>query len=149
MAVSNAPQRILTHGPWPLAWRDVFYDIMCAVTWDVEFTGEFFEWWTGVNEDTRTSIAAKVLLLRERGPSLGFPYASGVLTSRHAHLRELRVQSGGRPFRVLHAFDPRRIAVLLVGGDRTGDGRFYEAIVARADRLYDRHLAQLREGGEL
>ena len=62
-------------------------------------------------------------------------------------MRELRVQSGGRPIRVFYAFDPRRNAILLIGGDKTGDDRFYEAYVPKADRLYDVYLAELRKEG--
>jgi len=64
-------------------------------------------------------------------------------------MRELRVQSGGRPIRVFYAFDPRRMAILLIGGDKTGDDRFYETFVPIADRLYDEHLDVLRKEGLL
>lgn len=48
---------------------------------------------------------------------------------------------------VLYAFDPRRVAILLLGGDKTGDARWYEREIPIADRLYDEHLAELgREG---
>lgn len=65
--------------------------------------------------------------------------------SRHA-LRELRIQSGGRPLRVLYAFDPARQAVLLIGGDKTGDDRFYEKLIPRADAIFDSYLAETRTG---
>lgn len=55
-------------------------------------------------------------------------------------MRELRVQHQGRPYRVFYAFDPRRKAILLIAGDKTGDGRFYERMIPEADRLYDEHL---------
>ena len=60
-------------------------------------------------------------------------------------MRELRVQSGGKPLRVFYAFDPRRSAILLIGGDKTGDGRFYERMIPIADALYDAHLAELEK----
>ena len=81
------------------------------------------------------------------GHSYRFLYSSGVESSRHSHMRELRIQSGGRPIRVFYAFDPRRSAILLVGGDKTGDGRFYHRHVRLADSLYDEHLDELREEG--
>jgi hypothetical protein len=62
-------------------------------------------------------------------------------------MRELRIQKGGRLIRVFYAFDPRRIAILLIGGDKTGDERFYETYVPRADTLYDEYLDELREEG--
>ena len=62
-------------------------------------------------------------------------------------MRELRVQSGGRPLRVFYAFDPRRSAILLIGGDKTGDDRFYERMVPIADQLYDVYIAEIRREG--
>lgn len=59
-------------------------------------------------------------------------------------MRELRTQHGGRPFRVLYAFDPRRCAILLLGGEKTGDDRWYKKHVPIADNLYDEHLKTLR-----
>jgi hypothetical protein len=62
-------------------------------------------------------------------------------------MRELRIQHQGRPYRVLYAFDPRRIALVLLGGEKTGDDQWYEHIVPLADRLYDAHLQTLRQEG--
>jgi hypothetical protein len=64
-------------------------------------------------------------------------------------MKELRTQHGGRPLRTLFAFDPRRNAILLVGGDKTGDGRVYERLIPQADDLYDLHLETLRKEGLL
>ena len=94
-------------------------------------------------------MAAIVGLLEQRDTKLGFPYSSGINDSRHNHMRELRVQSGGRPVRIFYAFDPVRSAILLIGGDKTGDDRFYERFVPVADRLYDEHLEELRKEGLL
>ncbi|MBK8451977.1 MAG: type II toxin-antitoxin system RelE/ParE family toxin [Thiofilum sp.] len=58
-------------------------------------------------------------------------------------MRELRIQHEGRPYRILYAFDPRRCAILLIGGDKTGDKRWYEIHVPIADKLYDKHLEYL------
>jgi len=119
------------------------------VAWDVEFTDEFGEWWESLSEEEQESVRAAVLLLRQRGPALPFPHSTKVVTSRHGVMRELRVQHAGRPYRVLYAFDPRRCAILLLGGDKTGNDRWYEENVPIADRLYDDHLWQLaRERGE-
>ena len=62
-------------------------------------------------------------------------------------MRELRIQHRGNPYRVLYAFDPRRTAILLIGGNKTGDDRWYDSHVPRADQLYDEHLDQLRKEG--
>ena len=116
-----------------------------TVAWDVEVTDEFKAWWDGLTEAECISVERSVLLLEERGPYLPFPYSSSVKGSRHAAMRELRVQHQGRPYRVLYVFDPRRVAILLLGGDKTGDDRWYERNVPLADRLYDNHLAGIKE----
>jgi hypothetical protein len=92
-------------------------------------------------------VTAAGLLLIEQGPQLPFPYSSGINGSKYAHMRELRVQSGGRPLRVFYAFDPRRSAILLIGGDKTGDDRFYERMVPIADQLYDVYIAEIKKEG--
>jgi len=117
------------------------------VSWDVEYTDEFGIWWESLDDEEQASVAAVVGLLEDHGPHLGFPHTSGIASSRHRHMRELRVQHQGRPLRVLYAFDPRRIAILLLGGDKTGKDRWYEDLVPEANRLYDAHIASLlREG---
>ena len=83
----------------------------------------------------------------ELGPQVPFPHWSGINGSKHAHVRELRVQSGGWPLRVFCAFDSRRSAILLIGGDKTGDDRFYKRIVPVADALYDTHIEEIRKEG--
>ena len=67
--------------------------------------------------------------------------------SKHSNMKELRTQHQGRPIRTLFAFDPRRCAILLIGGDKAGDERFYERMIPLADRLYDEHLDMLRKEG--
>ena len=62
-------------------------------------------------------------------------------------MRELRVQRGGRPIRIFYAFDPRRTSILLIGGDKTGNDRFYDEYVPLADRLYDEYLSELNQEG--
>ena len=114
---------------------------------DVEFTDEFGGWFDGLGETEQDDVAAYVGLLEAEGVKLGFPYSSGINGSRHGHMRELRVQSAGRPIRVFYAFDPRRDAILLIGGDKTGDDRFYDVFVPIADDLYDVHLRELKQEG--
>lgn len=117
------------------------------MAWQVEYTDELGIWWETLTDRQQDDIAVVVGLLEQKGPSLPFPYTSGIRGSRHSHMRELRVQSGGDPIRVLYAFDPRRTAILLLGGIKTGDDRFYDAHVAMADRLYDTYLDELRNEG--
>ena len=117
------------------------------MSWDVEGTEEFEAWFDDLGDAERVDVIAAIDWLEEKGPTLGFPQSSDIRGSRHGHMRELRVQHRGRPYRVLYAFDPRRTAILLLGGDKTGDGRWYERFVPRADDLYDVHLAELRAEG--
>jgi hypothetical protein len=117
--------------------------------WEIEFTDEFGAWWDTLSTGEQDSIDRIVLLLGHTGPRLAHPHSSGIASSRHPHMRELRVQHAGRPYRVLYAFDPRRTAILLLGGVKTGDNRWYARNVQVADRLYDAHLDELRKEGRL
>ncbi len=116
---------------------------------EVEYTDEFGVWWESLTAAEQADVAAIVTLLEADGVRLGFPHSSGIKNSRHSHMRELRVQSGGKPIRVFYAFDPVRSAILLIGGDKTGDGRFYEVFIPVADKLYDQHLELLKKEGLL
>jgi hypothetical protein len=100
-----------------------------------------------LGETERERIGVKVDLLELSGPQLGYPHSSDIRGSRHSHMRELRIQVSGEPYRVLYAFDPRRMGILLLGGNKIGDDKWYEKNVARADRLYDEHLETLRREG--
>ena len=118
------------------------------MNWEVEFTDEFEGWWNSLSSKEQETIDAKVELLEEQGPYLDFPHTSGVNGSKHGNMRELRAQCAGRPYRVLFAFDPRRCAILLIGGDKTGDKLWYKKNVPLADLLYDEHLEALLKEGE-
>ena len=117
------------------------------MAWEVEGIGEFADWFAGLSDEEQVSVGRVVDLLAEHGPSLPFPYSSSIETSRHRHMRELRIQHRGRPYRVLYAFDPRRAAILLLGGDKTGNVRWYEENVPRADALFDEYLRELEKEG--
>jgi hypothetical protein len=79
--------------------------------WDIEYTDEFGEWWAGLSQGEQESLPASVRLREECGPMLGFPHSSGINGSKHAHMRQLRTQHDGRPYRTLYALDPRRAAI--------------------------------------
>src|ERR1043165_8317362 len=117
------------------------------MAWTVEYTGEFFDWWQTLEASRQGQVAKGVRLLESKGPRLPFPYSSGSRGSRHPHMRELRIQSQGDPIRIFYAFDPRRAAILLIGGDKAGEDRFYKVMVPLADRLYDTYLEELRREG--
>lgn len=101
-------------------------------------------WWDSLEEREQEAVRASINLLREKGPSLTRPAADTLKGSAHSNMRELRTQCEGRPLRSLYAFDAERSAILLCGGDKTGDGRFYEKMVPLADRLFSEHLQSLQ-----
>jgi hypothetical protein len=112
--------------------------------WEVEYTDQFGAWWDGLTEQEQKAIAASVRLLAEQGPGLGRPVVETISSSRHPNMKELRVGT----IRILFAFDPRRTAILLIGGDKRGIWvEFYERMVPVADDLYDEHLREISEKG--
>ena len=115
--------------------------------WEVEVTDQFLGWWSGLTAEQQESLTARVELLAERGPDLGRPVVDRIHTSRHHSMKELRAAQGGA-LRVLFMFDPRRQAILLLGGDKSGEwNSWYEWAVPLADDLYDTYLAELRDEG--
>ncbi len=117
------------------------------MAWDVEYTDEFFEWWNRISSRDQDSISKSVDRLIDEGIGLDFPYSSAIYSSRHGHMRELRVRAGRSPIRVFYVFDPRRTSILLIGGFKTHEDRFYRQYVPIADQLYDRYLDELRQEG--
>lgn len=118
-----------------------------ACVWNVEYTDEFGSWWETLERAEERASRAIIELLTEQGPQLPFPHSSQIQGSRHGQMRELRVQSRGKPIRILYAFDPRRTAILLIGGSKAGNDRFYVEHVAAADNLYDNYIEELRREG--
>jgi hypothetical protein len=115
--------------------------------WQVEFTDQFAEWWKTLDENEQASIDWVIARLEEWGPALTRPYVETLShISEHPNLKELRIAHHGDAYRVIFAFDPRRVAILLWGG-RKPDEKWYKRSVPRADRLYDDHLRALRREG--
>jgi hypothetical protein len=112
--------------------------------WEIGWTTEFGRWIISeeVDDAAREDIRAHLIVLRELGPALGRPMVDTIKGSRHPNMKELRVQSNGRPFRIFFAFDPDRKAVLLMGGNKAGNRRFYKQFVPQADRLFDVYLME-------
>lgn len=123
----------------------VIHAILSFMAWEVEFTNEFGGWWDGLTEEEQESVDFCVSLLQKVGPMLTRPYADAVHGSEFPNMRELRVQHDGRPYRILYAFDPRRTGILLIGGDKTGNARWYEEYVPKADALFAQHLREINE----
>jgi hypothetical protein len=118
------------------------------VSWEVEYTDEFEVWWRTLSESDQELITIAVAVLEEKGPGLGRPWADTIEGSRHANMKELRPRGGH--IRVLFAFDPVRVAILLLGGDKRDQwSAWYEQAIPEADRLYDEHLDELRDERDL
>ena len=112
--------------------------------WEVEFTEVFGAWWNSLDEEEQESVDASVQLLIELGPALPYPHSSDVKGARHGNMRELRVQHKGEPYRVLYAFDPRRTALLLIGGKNRRRPLVHKN-VPKADKIYGEHLKELEK----
>ena len=115
------------------------------MAWDVEVSDEFAAWYGALKEDESESVDTAVDMLVEYGPRLGRPYADTLKGSRYSNMKELRVQHRGRPFRILYAFDPRRSAYLILGGDKSGDPNWYTDALRRAEAIYVLHLKEIGE----
>jgi len=112
--------------------------------WDVEVTDKFIEWWDTLPVEEQEAISAAINLLEQRGPGLGRPTVDTVTGSRHANMKELRVGT----IRVLFAFNPKRTAILLIGGDKRDRWQaFYDEMIPLADDLFDEHLTELETKG--
>ena len=116
------------------------------MAWEIEGSNEFQEWFQGLGDSERISVARKIDLLEQVGPRLGRPDADQLKGSRYPNMKELIVQHGGDAYRIPFAFDPRRVAILLLGG-RKADKKWYKAAVVAADKIYKRYLAELKEEG--
>ena len=111
------------------------------MSWEVETTTAFDEWFATLSEREEDQVVSAIAALRVDGPNLGRPLVDTVKGSRHPNMKELRRRS----FRILFAFDPDRVAVLLVGGNKEGQwNRWYRQAIKLADRLLDEHLRRLR-----
>lgn len=115
------------------------------MSWTVLFHDAFEAEFQALEEALQDELLAHAKLLGEFGPNLGRPTVDGLKGSKHASMKELRFDGGGGVWRVAFAFDPKRQAILLVGGDKGGadQRRFYKRLIAVADKRFDEHLAEL------
>jgi hypothetical protein len=114
------------------------------VRWAVEIGDEFEPEFDALPEQAQTEILALSLLLEQFGPALGRPRVDTLNGSRHANMKELRFRAADGEWRVAFAFDPKRRAILLVAGDKSGgsEKRFYRELIRKADDRFDAHLAR-------
>jgi hypothetical protein len=115
--------------------------------WNVEITDEYFRWFVTLDESQQEAIRTDIEILEKLGPSLGRPYVDSIKGSKHSNMKELRTMHARRRIRSFLAFDPRRSAILLIGGDKTGDKKFYDRMLPVADRLLDRYLEEIKKEG--
>jgi hypothetical protein len=113
--------------------------------WEVSGTDDFADWYGELDAHDQSAVDYSVGILEEGGPTLGRPHVDTVYESKFRNMKELRAQSGGKPLRVFFAFDPHQEAILLIGGDKTGDARFYKRMIPKADALYTQYLNDMEQ----
>jgi hypothetical protein len=118
------------------------------MAWTVLFDEDFNEWYQALESGLQDEIMANVEVLKQRGPNLHRPRVDSVKGSAFSNMKELRIQYRGDPWRILFAFDPRRNAILLVGGNKTGKKDWYVAHIRIADQRFSRHLQSLESNEE-
>jgi hypothetical protein len=116
-----------------------------CMEWIIIFDPAFRDWLYDQSEDVQDSILAGLGLLKQEGPLLGRPYVDTLQGSQYPNLKELRVQHAGEPWRILFAFDPIRQAIVLVGGNKTGDKRWYKKNIPIAEQRFTEHLETLED----
>jgi len=116
-----------------MPWSVIFHE---------EFNGEF----QALEEALQDELLAHAKLLQSFGPDLGRPTVDTLKGSKHANMKELRFAWQRQVWRMAFAFDPRRRAILLAGGNKGGvdQKRFYKRLIATADRRFDEHVASLK-----
>lgn len=118
--------------------------------WEVEFHRDFDPEFDALTDEVQNELLAQALLLERFGPQLGRPRVDTLKGSRHANMKELRFDAADGVWRVAFAFDPKRNAVLLVAGDKSGGGekRFYRQLIAKGDERFDEHLSRTKKKGK-
>lgn len=111
-------------------------------SWNVDTTEHFAAWLEAQDDEMIEDVLASLEVLKIFGPHLGRPDVDTVIGSQYTNMKELRVQSNGRPVRAFFAFDPRRKGIILCAGDKTGlnQKRFYQSMIKLADQEYSKHL---------
>ncbi|PJZ78501.1 type II toxin-antitoxin system RelE/ParE family toxin [Leptospira neocaledonica] len=112
--------------------------------WKIIQSPEFEDWFIHQDLELQEDVFAIVRVLEKKGPSLGRPYVDTLKGSKIPNLKELRIQSKGRPIRILFAFDTERKAVLLTAGNKQGDKRFYAKLIFQAERIYEDYLGNIQ-----
>ena len=120
------------------------------MSWQVYFDAEFEPDFDELPEAVQDELMARAKVLEQFGPTLGRPHVDTLKGSRHSNMKELRFNADDGVWRVAFAFDPKRDAILLVCGDKSGgsERKFYQELIRKADQRFDKHLARLKRGRE-
>src|SRR5882757_9186003 len=126
-------------------WHPIFSNVRWAVEIGEEFEAEFY----ALPAQVRTEILALSLVLEQFGPQFVRPRVDILSGSRHANMKEERFSAADGEWRVAFAFDPKRRAILLVAGDKSGgsEKRFYRELIRKADNRFEAHVARLKKEG--
>ncbi len=113
--------------------------------WTLNTTKTYDEWYNALSDAAKTEVLAKMEMLRTNGPQLKRPHADTLNGSKYPNMKELRAKTPDQVLRVAFSFDPKREAILLIGGDKSGVGQkvSYRQLIDRADALYGEHLSRL------
>ncbi len=135
---AKAPDR---HG------QNISHRLYYRVSWAVVYHDEFDPEFDALPREARLALLAATGLLEIYGPALGRPYVDTLKGSKHANMKELRFSADGGVWRAAFAFDPKRQAIVLVAGDKSGaaQARFYKTLIAKADRRFGEYLKAIRE----
>ena len=120
-------------------------EYILPIEWMVLTDEDFVLWLNGRPDGLKEEIAMHIGLLAAYGPTLGRPRVDTIKGSKFTNMKELRVQWKGQPWRILFAFDPKRRSILLVGGDKQGDKRWYDKNIPIADARYEKHLNSMEK----
>ena len=114
--------------------------------WIVEFYSDFDKEFDELNESVQDECLAHLKLLEQFGPNLKRPHVDTLNGSKHANMKELRFNADNGVWRIAFAFDPKRKAILLIGGDKSGvsEKRFYKELIKKADARFDEHQSNLK-----
>jgi len=114
--------------------------------WTVKFLDEFEPEFYYLPQEVKDEMLAEASFVEMLGPETGRPHVDKLHGSDHANMKELRFEAANGEWRVAFAFDPKRQAILLVAGDKTGvsDKKFYKRLIEKADERYSRHVEKLK-----
>ena len=120
------------------------------VKWEVDLHGDFVAEYHDLHRDVQNELLAHVRLLEQFGPQLGRPRVDTLNGSRHRNMKELRFEAAHGVWRFAFAFDRKRRAIVLCGGDKSGgsEKRFYRQLIDKADKRFDTYASKDKKGKE-